>query len=488
MPVARERVLLLKNKKQERVGPVLYWMNRDMRLEDNWALIFAYEKAIETNQPLIIVYNLVVGFEKGIGRQHWFKTEALREIEKECNKHSLAFKIVVDTSGEDTPHLILKETHKYSVATIVTDFSPLLLTKKWHKEMMDSFDGDMYEVDAHNIVPARFVSDKREYGAYTLRPKIHRHISTFLTKYPVLDFKKLPPCQHFDARSTDWEALASCVPEDALWTTKHMWKPSSSGAKDALKLFVQNHLEHYGVKRNDPTLDGQSNLSPYLHFGIISAQHIVLCILEATGFEIDMVIDEKSNGAKVSQGLHSLKESVTAFLEELIVRRELGDNFCLHTSHYKDQRCLPDWAQNTLQKHKNDPREYTYTLKEFERAKTHDDAWNACQREMLYTGKMHGYMRMYWAKKILEWTPSVELAFEYAVYLNDTYELDGREPSGYAGIAWALGGVHDRAWFERPVFGQIRYMNREGLRRKFDLISYIKKNSYGEVDTQIKLF
>ena len=157
------------------------------------------------------------------------------------------------------------------------------------------------------------------------------------------------------------------------------------------------------------------------------------------------------------------------------MRRELADNFCFYNEEYDSIECFPDWAKKTHEKHKNDPREFLYTKKQFEQGKTHDELWNACQNQMMQTGKMHGYMRMYWAKKILEWTKNREEAMNIAIYLNDTYELDGRDPNGYAGIAWSIGGVHDRAWFERPVFGQIRYMNYNGCKSKFDVISYIKK-------------
>jgi deoxyribodipyrimidine photo-lyase len=165
----------------------------------------------------------------------------------------------------------------------------------------------------------------------------------------------------------------------------------------------------------------------------------------------------------------------STFLEELVVRRELADNFCWYAKDYDKTSCFPDWAQKNLEKTRKDKREYIYDLDEFEEAKTHDELWNAAQMEMVTTGKMHGYMRMYWAKKILEWTPDVQTAMDIAIELNDTYELDGRDPNGYAGIAWSLGGVHDRAWFARPVFGQIRYMNAKGCKSKFDTDAYIEK-------------
>jgi deoxyribodipyrimidine photo-lyase len=169
------------------------------------------------------------------------------------------------------------------------------------------------------------------------------------------------------------------------------------------------------------------------------------------------------------------RDDSSAFLEELIVRRELADNFCEYTPLYDSPDAFPQWARTSLDTHVSDKRDYLYSREQFEQAKTHDEAWNACQRELLKTGKMHGYMRMYWAKKILEWTRNYTEAMEIAIYLNDTYELDGRDPNGYAGIAWSIGGVHDRPWFDRPIFGVIRYMNASGLAKKFDVQEYCRR-------------
>jgi deoxyribodipyrimidine photo-lyase len=230
--------------------------------------------------------------------------------------------------------------------------------------------------------------------------------------------------------------------------------PGEKAANDTLQLFIVKKLPEYQEKRNDPTGNSVSDLSPYLHFGQISAQKIAM--------EIISKIPSDAN--------------TEAFLEELIVRRELSDNFCYYNKNYDSFDGFPDWAKKSLNEHRKDEREYIYTMDEFEKASTHEPLWNAAQTEMLRTGKMHGYMRMYWAKKILEWTPSPEEALKTAIYLNDKYELDGRDPNGYAGCAWSIGGVHDRAWGERPVFGKIRYMNANGAKRKFDTEAYIRKH------------
>ena len=225
-------------------------------------------------------------------------------------------------------------------------------------------------------------------------------------------------------------------------------KPGEAAASGQLRDFVERRLSDYDLQRNDPNADGQSHLSPYLHFGQISSQRVALQVLAGMA-------------------------DAGAFLEELIVRRELSDNFCYDNSNYDSVTGFPNWARETLNNHAGDRREYLYTLEELESARTHDDLWNAAQLEMVCRGRMHGYLRMYWAKKILEWTQSPSEALRFAIYLNDRYELDGRDPNGYVGIAWSIGGVHDRAWRERAIFGKVRYMSNAGMKKKFDVQRYI---------------
>jgi deoxyribodipyrimidine photo-lyase len=194
-------------------------------------------------------------------------------------------------------------------------------------------------------------------------------------------------------------------------------------------------------------------MSPYLHFGQISPLFIALQTHAAKGIK---------------------KQNKDAYLEELVVRRELSMNYCFYNPHYDSYSGLPDWAQKTLKAHRNDKREYIYSITELERARTHDPYWNAAQREMLLTGKMHNYMRMYWGKKILEWSATPEDAFKNALYLNNKYELDGRDPNSFTGVAWCF-AKHDRPWNERAVFGTVRYMSSSGLERKFDMDAYVQK-------------
>jgi deoxyribodipyrimidine photo-lyase len=308
-----------------------------------------------------------------------------------------------------------------------------------------------YEVDAHNIVPCWIASPKQEYTAATFRPKIKLVLPDFLREFPNL--MRHPLSWKGKRKRNDWKKILEDLKVDTIVPEVSWLKPGAKAAGNALKKFIQRKLNDYPAARNDPTKDCQSNLSPYLHFGWISAQRVALEV-------------QKSD---VPQ------QAKQAFLEELIVRRELSDNFCFYKPEYDSVDAFPAWAKKTLAEHRDDERRHLYSLDEFEQARTHDDLWNASQMEMVKTGKMHGYMRMYWAKKILEWTASPEEALQFAIYLNDRYELDGRDPNGYTGISWSIGGVHDRAWPSRPIFGKIRYMSYNGCKSKFDVQAYIDK-------------
>ncbi|MCX6136073.1 MAG: deoxyribodipyrimidine photolyase [Ignavibacteriales bacterium] len=328
----------------------------------------------------------------------------------------------------------------------VADFSPLRINRKWLAEVASRVKVPVSQVDAHNIVPCWIASQKLEFAAYTLRPKLRRLLNEYLEEIPKLRKHSIA---NQEVPNNQWEKIPRFLKIDKSVEIAPAFVPGTNAGKKLLSNFVEHKLSDYDEMRNDPCIDGQSNLSPYLHFGQVSAQWAAL---EATK--------------------HRKNE---AFLEELIVRRELADNFCFYMPHYDLFEGFHPWAQKTLNEHRKDKREFQYDLYAFELAQTHDPLWNACQKEMLSTGKMHGFMRMYWGKKILEWTESPETALTIAIYLNDKYELDGRDPNGYAGIAWSIGGVHDRAWRERNVYGKIRYMNAKGCVRKFDVKVYVAR-------------
>jgi len=425
-------------------GPVVLWMSRDQRVRDNWALVHAGEVAREMARPLVAVFCLVPEFLGATARQFGFMLRGLRETGESLGALNIPLVLLEGDPGE----MVSEFARRERAALIVTDFDPLRIKRGWKDAVARAAPCPLHEVDAHNVIPCWVASGKREYAAATFRPKVRRLLREFLAEFPRP--RRHPHTWGRGVKPVLWERLIERHGADRSVGEVRWIVPGERVARRALRSFIRDRLASYASARNDPTLRGQSGLSPYLHFGHLSAQRIALEVMKA------------------ARG-----ESADAFLEELIVRRELSDNFCLYTPGYDSVEGFPDWARRTLLDHEADPREHLYSARQLEDAATHDPLWNAAQREMVLTGKMHGYMRMYWAKKILEWSPSPAEAMERAVFLNDRYELDGRDPNGYTGIAWSIGGVHDRAWGERPVFGKVRYMSYNGCRSKFDVARYI---------------
>jgi len=441
-----QRARLLLNGR-ERPGPVVYWMSRDQRLQDNWALIFAIQAARERKAPLLVVFCLVPQFLDAARRAYEFMLQGLQELESGLLERGVPFHLVTGEPGKAIPRFV--EEHRAGI--LVTDFDPLRIKRQWKEAVSRSITVPFYEVDAHNVVPCWLASPKQEFAARTLRIKIGRVLEDFLDVFPGWDRRSVQPVGRKE--EIDWPMAGQSVPAAPEAVPATRFRAGEAAAHAALHRFLKEKLPHYNQKRNDPLQDGQSGLSPYLHFGQLSAQRVALAVGKAK----------------------APSEAKAAFLEELVVRRELSDNFCFYNPDYDSFRGFPAWAQATLNEHRDDVRAYRYALPQFEAAATHDDLWNAAQMEMVGTGKMHGYMRMYWAKKILEWTKNPEEALRIAIHLNDKYGLDGRDPNGYAGCAWSIGGVHDRAWPTRPVFGKIRYMNERGCRSKFNVDAYIEK-------------
>lgn len=448
LAVHKKRVRKL-NDESKGSGPVVYWMSRDQRVNDNWALLFAREIALENKVPLIVVFCLVPSFLEAAERQYEFMLKGLAETEKSLKSLDIGFTLLTG-KPEFAIDLFCREQQ---AGALVSDFSPLRINRQWKEALAKKLTIAFYEVDAHNIIPCWITSTKQEYAAYTIRPKIKKILPEYLTDIPEIKKHPFPPVK--PAAPTNWQKASESLKIDRRVKEVKQFKPGEKAAWEAMRHFIESKLARYDSDRNNPNLDGQSNLSPYLHFGHLSAQRLAL-----------MVKGNEEPGVQPE-----------SYLEELIVRRELSDNYCFYNAHYDTVKAFPRWARESLDEHNKDHREYVYSPEEFEKAKTHDPLWNAAQVEMVSRGKMHGYMRMYWAKKILEWTDLPEEAMRIAVYLNDKYSLDGRDPNGYAGIAWSIGGVHDRAWKERPIFGKVRYMSYNGSKRKFDVDQYIANNS-----------
>ncbi|QQS43396.1 deoxyribodipyrimidine photo-lyase [Candidatus Roizmanbacteria bacterium] len=444
--IQKERIRKLNTQTTSSGSAIAYWMSRDQRVSENWALLYAQELSKKNNLPLVVFFVLTPNFPGATLRHYDFMLKGLKEIDTSLKKLYIPFILQIGDPIEEIPKL----TFRYDVKELVTDFSPLRIGREWRTSIARNTTIPFYEVDAHNIVPVWEASPRQEFAARTIRPKIQKKLKQFLTAFPNVG-KNIP--HSISLHNTEWEGVTnklSCNREVKAVT----WlNPGEKAAKHMMKEFIETRLRGYGEKSNNPNLNAQSNLSPYLHFGQISAQYISLNIQQSI----------------------APNEDKEAFLEELIIRRELADNYCNYNSEYDSYRGFPDWSKKSLNEHLKDRREYVYTLKEFEQGKTHDEIWNKAQIEMVDKGKMHGYMRMYWAKKILEWTKTAQEAMEIAVYLNDKYELDGRDPNGYVGCAWSIGGVHDRPWFERSIYGKIRYMNANGLKRKFDVDQYLSQ-------------
>ncbi len=445
--VAPERIRNL-NDRPALDGPVIYWMQRDQRAVDNWALLYAQERAREAKVSLFVVFTLHIIPHRANLRQYDFMLKGLREVEQQLKKVDIPFFLLEGNPADTLPAFI----DEYGIGQVVTDFSPLRYARGRRDGVAKKSSVLVSEVDAHNIIPCWEASPKEEFAAYTFRPKVHRILRQYLIDFPPL--KKHPFVSELAPEPVDWQRIPESLPIDGAVLPVTTFTPGFAAAKAVLESFISTRLDTYDTDRNDPTKRGVSGLSPYLHFGQLGAQTIALAVKKATNAP-----DDAKN----------------SFLEELIVRRELADNYCFYNTEYDKVAGAHAWAQKTIEEHKNDERENIYTKEELEAGKTHDDLWNAMQKQMTEEGKMHGWCRMYWAKKILEWTPDTQTAIDIALYLNDKYELDGNDPNGVTGVMWSICGVHDRAWNERHIFGKIRYMNYAGAKRKFDIKAYIAK-------------
>ena len=443
--IHQERIQTLNRKHIKDRKYVLYWMQASQRAEFNHALEYAVLQANQLNKPILVFFGITDHFPEANARHYLFMFEGLREAQSSLKTRGVRMII-----RHQSPELGAVELSR-NAALVVADRGYLKIQKQWRKFVAERIDCPLIQVESDVVVPVELASPKNEFSAATFRPKIRKHLNQFLQ--PIEPHKPIISSLNIDFESFDThniEKAISQLPIDKSVGKAESFQGGTSEAQRHLDRFIETKLNDYPELRNDPNQDSLSNMSPYLHFGQISPLYIALEVMKT-----------ESSGQE-------------ALLEELIVRRELSMNFIHYDQNYDSYTGLPEWARVSLDAHRNDEREYIYALEEFEAAQTHDPYWNAAQREMLFTGKMHGYMRMYWGKKILEWCQKPEEAFRIALYLNNKYELDGRDPNGFTGVAWCF-GKHDRPWKERPIFGKIRYMNANGLKRKFDADAYVEK-------------
>lgn len=422
-------------------------MQSSQRVKDNWALSYAIEEANNLNLPIVVYFGITTEFPEANYRHYYFMFEGLKEVKLALQKLGVKFVMKIGSPPEELINLSKKASQ------IIVDKGYLKINKSWYNIAAENIQIPLIQVEDNVVVPVEETSQKEEYSAATLRPKLLAKLNQFLDLPPII----LPKIASLDMAISsfpfvDFENTFAALRIDRTVDKTKYFQGGTRRAKELLELFIEHNLVIYERDGNNPENNCASYLSPYLHFGQISPTYIATQILRTNA-------------------------SIThKFLEQLIIRRELAVNFVHYNPNYDSLLSLPQWAKKTLKTHADDQRSYIYNLREMENSQTHDVYWNAAQREMVVTGKMNGYMRMYWGKKIIEWTKNPSEAFKIAILLNNKYELDGRDPNGYAGVAWCF-GKHDRPWKERGIFGNVRFMNKRGLERKFNMDSYLQRVS-----------
>jgi deoxyribodipyrimidine photo-lyase len=465
MPAQPNSALLALAKENARVtirrdGPphqqgkcVVYWMQRAQRGIDNHAVNLAVSVANEHGLPLVVYFAAISNFPHANLRHYAFLQQGLPDIEHDLAQRNIAFIM------RRAPHASHERLfHDVRAAMVIGDENPMREPERWRQQLAKNLSIPFWTVDADVVIPSRLI-EKAQYGAYTIRPRLYRLLPDYLVPFdnPHAQYAWKRPT-NFHADSVHQDITAGWPDIDRSVAPVDIWHGGTHAALTRLKHFTSNLLADYDANRNKPELDGTSGMSPYLHFGHLGPQTIALAVEAAAAADLR---------------LQTAKDS---FFNELIVWRELAVNFVkFHTETYDTHESAENWARQSIAAHARDEREHVYTLPELEHAGTYDELWNASQIQMVESGWMHNVMRMYWAKKILEWTPDVDTAVRYAIYLNDKYELDGRDPNGYAGIAWSMLGKFDRTWSDRPIFGKIRYMSGASTGRKFNSKLYIRQ-------------
>jgi deoxyribodipyrimidine photo-lyase len=446
--VQEERVQNL-NEEEVREGDyVLYWMQSSQRAEQNHALEYAAQRANRLDQRLLVVFGLTDDYPEANLRHYAFMLEGLKDAQEALTKRGI--KMVV---RKGSPEEVALEAGK-DASLIVTDRGYMRRQREWREKVAAEAGCLVTQVESDVVVPVELASGKQEHAARTIRPKIGEYLEEFLVGLTPTKIQKHSIRMRADGQDlSDIQKVLDGMDLDlSVGALSHLYRGGTSEAKKMFRRFSKKSLGDYYANRNQPQTDYVSHMSKYLHFGHISP---IWLVLEA----------RKSDAKKVN---------IESFVEELVVRRELSINFVFYNEDYDSYSNLPGWAKKTLEEHKNDEREYTYTRKQLENSETHDDYWNAAMREMVYTGYMHNYMRMYWGKKILEWSNTPEHAYRTMLYLNNKYFLDGRDPNSFANVAWVF-GQHDRGWAEREVYGKVRYMSSGGLERKAKPELYVEK-------------
>jgi deoxyribodipyrimidine photo-lyase len=449
MSIQETRIKILNDADIRKGDYVLYWMQQSQRAKFNHALEYAVQQANKQDRTLLVAFGLTDNYPEANLRHYTFMLEGLKETQEALASRGI--KLVVRRG--QPPEIALSLGRRASM--IVCDRGYLRHQNAWRDQVAQEANCRVVQVESDVIVPVEVVSDKAEYAARTIRPKIQRNLDAYLVGLKSITVKHQSlamKIQGIDLDNTG-DLLQELNLDHSVTPVSELFKGGTTQAAKRFGAFLRHRLKHYDQHSNQPQTDDISHMSPYLHFGQISPLYLA---------------------QQISRAPNTLKTAKDSYLEELVVRRELAMNFAFYTSDYDAYGCIPGWAQKTLADHQDDQREYVYTRGQLENADTHDPYWNASMLEMKHTGFMHNYMRMYWGKKILEWSTSPQKAFRTTLAINNKYFLDGRDPNSYTGVAWIY-GVHDRAWFERPIFGKTRYMAASGLERKCDIAAYVKK-------------
>lgn len=435
---------------------ILYWMQQSQRVNYNHALEHATRIANAKKLPLVVFFGLSTDYPDANLRHYQFMLEGVQEVKKTLESMNIKFVFKLE-SPEKAILPLLEQAN-----TLVLDYGYLLIQKKWRQFVWDYANRHINHlsidiVDTDVIVPVDIVSNKAEYGAYTLRPKLHRLYQEYRDFGGVIEVNEP---NRIDIDSDDdlsnITELINRLPIDKTIAPSPIYRGGYLEAKKWLLFFLDNQINNY-PQSNDPGDNYTSKLSMYLHFGQISSLEILELLIE------------RYHSHEVNQ------EAYLSFFEQLLVRRELAFNYVTYQKKYFQFDSMTEpWAYQTMDLHQYDGRTYIYTIDDYIHFKTHDKYFNAAMKEMVYTGYMHNYMRMYWAKKIIEWSKTYQEAYQIILSLNNRYFIDGRDPNSYAGISWCF-GKHDRAWTERPIFGKLRYMNSLGLERKFNMDNYIQR-------------
>ena len=433
---------------------VLYWMQSSQRADDNAALHLAITEANARDLPCVAAFALTDGYPSANERHFAFMLEGLAHAAFRCEKLGVR---LVGRRGDPVERIAELADR---AALVVTDTAYLNPPRAWREKLAKRLDVPLVRVESDVVVPVELASVKREWAARTIRSKIRKHrddeefgpVPRPKPKRSSLELG-LDPDDGGRCDLTAPDELLADLDVDRSVPRVRRFRGGTGEARKRLKSFVDDILDGYSAARRAAERRGSSELSPYLHYGQIGLGEIV---------------------AKVTKAGAGIGEDVAGFLEELIVRRELARNYTWFEPDHAKFSALPDWARTSLALHADDEREYRYTRTELEACDTHDEFWNAAMREMVHTGYMHNLLRMYWGKKVLEWGGAPRDAYRTLLYLNDRFFLDGRDPSSYSNVAWVF-GLHDTAWTERPVFGKVRYMNANGLKRKFDTKGYLAR-------------